>query len=75
MAILRFNQSQRDFTYWVTRNNLPETGLRNEAFTNNRRMGFSNIIEMIDRYLFCKDLASFPFCMEASILPCSSLDH
>lgn len=47
-----------------------------DAFTwNNRRLGFSNIAEKMDRFFVLGSLINFLFTLEASILPFIGTDH
>ncbi|XP_059070595.1 uncharacterized protein LOC131860228 [Cryptomeria japonica] len=69
-------QSQKDFMEWVNNNYLLEIKTNKNAHTwNNRRSGFSNISELLDRFFFKGDLSSFQVEMKASVLPWSGSDH
>ncbi|XP_059063896.1 uncharacterized protein LOC131856302 [Cryptomeria japonica] len=69
-------QSQKDFIEWVDNNYLLEIKTDKSSHTwNNRRSGFSNISEILDRFFFKGDLISFQVEMKASILPWSRSDH
>lgn len=47
-----------------------------DLFTwTNRRKGFSNIAEKLDRFFWQGDLRSLPFTLSCSVIPCSGSDH
>lgn len=69
-------QPQKDFMGWINNNYLLEIKTDKDSHTwNNRRSGFSNISEILDRFFFKGDLTSFQTEMKASVLPWSGSDH
>ncbi|XP_057829547.2 uncharacterized protein LOC131040608 [Cryptomeria japonica] len=65
-----------DFNHWINRNSLLEIQTTENAFTwNNRRLGFSNIAEKLDRFLIYGELLELKHNMEAEPLPLSGSDH
>ncbi|XP_057838177.2 uncharacterized protein LOC131048296 [Cryptomeria japonica] len=65
-----------DFVDWIHRSGLVEINMVKNAFTwNNKRLGFSNIAEKLDRFFISGNLINFPYTLQASILPFSGLDH
>lgn len=71
----RLGGSQQDFNNWIERNGLLEIDSRDTFTWTNRRKGFSNIAEKIDRFFWQGDLALFPFTPSYNVLPCSSSNH
>lgn len=65
-----------DFADWIHHCGMIEINMVKEAFTwNNRRLGFSNIIEKLDRFFVLGSLINFPYTLDASILPFSESNH
>ncbi|XP_059071310.1 uncharacterized protein LOC131865579 [Cryptomeria japonica] len=65
-----------DFNDWINRNSLLEIQTAENSFTrNNRRKGFSNIVEKLDRFFIHGGIMNFNYNMEAEILPLSGSDH
>ncbi|XP_059066300.1 uncharacterized protein LOC131857626 [Cryptomeria japonica] len=65
-----------DFNHWINRNSLLEIQTADNAFTwNNRRKGFYNIAEKLDRFFIHGGLLEFNYNMETKPLPLSSSDH
>lgn len=70
--------SQQDFNDSIDRNGLMEIDSGDLFTWTNRRKGFSNIAEKIDRFFWQGDLRHFPFSPSCSIIPYSgirSLSH
>lgn len=75
-GIGKISRETLDFVDWVHCSVLIEINMVKDAFTwNNRRLGFSNIEEKIDRFFVTGSLTNFPYTLEASILPFSGSDH
>ncbi|XP_059065753.1 uncharacterized protein LOC131857344 [Cryptomeria japonica] len=65
-----------EFADWINRNSLMEIQTTDNTFTwNNRRKGFNNIAEKLDRFFIFGGLSNFNNTMEAEILPISGSDH
>ncbi|GLJ54602.1 hypothetical protein SUGI_1173000 [Cryptomeria japonica] len=65
-----------DFNDWINRNSPLEIQTVENTFTwNNRRKGFSNIAEKLDRFFIHGGLKELNYTMEAEILPLSISDH
>lgn len=68
--------SQFDFLEWVVRNNLMDIVMKNGVFTwNNKRLGFSCIVDKLDRFFFRGGLSLFPFKLKYLIPPISRSNH
>lgn len=64
------SQSQIDFENFIMRNALMEIPMNEGFYTwTNRRSGFSNIAERLDRFFFGGDLSKFSFTFECNIIP------
>lgn len=74
-GITHLGGSQQDFNDWIDRNGLLEIDSGDLFTWSNRRKGFSNIAEKIDRFFWQGDLRHFPFSPSCSVLPCSGSDH
>ncbi|GLJ40989.1 hypothetical protein SUGI_0848590 [Cryptomeria japonica] len=65
-----------DFNNWINRNSLLEIQTTKNAFTwNNRRIGFCNIAEKLDRFFIHGGLSELNYTIEAKPLPLSGFDH
>ncbi|XP_059064232.1 uncharacterized protein LOC131856452 [Cryptomeria japonica] len=65
-----------DFNNWINRNSLLEIQTIENAFTwNNRRIGFCNIAEKLDRFLIHGGFSELNYTMEEEPLPLSGSDH
>ncbi|XP_059064117.1 uncharacterized protein LOC131856369 [Cryptomeria japonica] len=69
-------QSQRDLSSFVMNSGLIEIPFRTGDFTwTNRRSGFMNIAERLDRFFIASDWSESNWNSLAEILPISSFDH
>ncbi|XP_057869210.1 uncharacterized protein LOC131076177 [Cryptomeria japonica] len=65
-----------DFNNWINKNSLLEIQMAENAFTwNNKRIGFCNIAEKLDRFFIHGGLSELNYTMEAKILPLSGFEH
>ncbi|XP_059067689.1 uncharacterized protein LOC131858465 [Cryptomeria japonica] len=65
-----------DFNSWINRNSLLEIQTVENAFTwNNRRIGFCNIVEKLDRFFIHGGISELNYTMEAEILPLPGSAH
>lgn len=75
-GIRREPQSLKDFREWVAHNNLIDIETSNGVYTwYNRRSGFTQIAERLDRFLFRGNLSDLAVNLSASLLPSSGSDH
>lgn len=74
-GIICLGSAQQDFNNWIERNDLLEIDSRDTFTWTNKRKGFSNIAEKIDRFFWQGDLTLFPFTSSCNVLPCSGSDH
>lgn len=65
-----------DFNLWINRNSLLEIQMAVIAFTwNNRRFGFCNIVEKLDRFFIYGGLLELNYSLKVEPLPLSGSDH
>ncbi|XP_059070808.1 uncharacterized protein LOC131860412 [Cryptomeria japonica] len=75
-GVRRLSRSQLDFQSFVNENALLEVVAKGGDFTwTNRRRGFSNIAEKLDRFFLAGDWSVAPIVFEAEVLAISGLDH
>lgn len=74
-GITRLGSAQQDFNSWIERNGLLEIDSGDSYTWTNRRKGFSNIAEKIDRFFWQGDFSIFPFTPLYNVLSCSGSDH
>ncbi|XP_059064902.1 uncharacterized protein LOC131856952 [Cryptomeria japonica] len=75
-GIKTIRQPQRDFANWINKNNLLEIRTEMGFHTwNNRRIGFSNIAEIIGRFFLKGDLTDLKKELKTTVLPWSGSDH
>ncbi|XP_059078035.1 uncharacterized protein LOC131876613 [Cryptomeria japonica] len=69
-------QSQRDFSSFVTSSGLIKIPFKTREFTwTNRRSGFLNIAEKLDRFFIAGDWSKSHWTSNAEILPFTGSDH
>ncbi|GLJ15842.1 hypothetical protein SUGI_0261440 [Cryptomeria japonica] len=75
-GIQRTGTSQKDFSEFVEKNHLLDIVPKNGVFTwMNRRVGFTNIVERLDRFLVTGEWLGQNLPLESSILPLIRSDH
>ncbi|XP_059073802.1 uncharacterized protein LOC131070546 [Cryptomeria japonica] len=75
-GVRRLCRSQSDFQSFVNANALFEVAAKGGIFTwTNRRRGFSNIVEKLDRFFLARDWNLAPLVFEAEVLAISGSDH
>ncbi|XP_057851263.1 uncharacterized protein LOC131061548 [Cryptomeria japonica] len=75
-GIRSIKQPYRDFANWISENNLLEIKTELGLHTwNNKRKGFCNIVQTLDRFFFKGDMSDFNSELKAIVLPWSGSDH
>ncbi|GLJ39721.1 hypothetical protein SUGI_0811990 [Cryptomeria japonica] len=75
-GIQRTGTSQKDFLDFVEKNHLLDIVLKNGIFTwTNRRVGFTNIVERLDRFLVTGEWLGQNLALESLILSLIRSDH
>ncbi|GLJ40489.1 hypothetical protein SUGI_0834840 [Cryptomeria japonica] len=75
-GIQRTSTTHKDFLEFVEKNHLIDIVPKNGVFTwMNRRSGFTNIVEWLDRFLVTGDWLGQNLVLESSILPLIGSDH
>lgn len=65
-----------DFNHWINRNSMLEIQTADNAFTwNNRRLGFCNIAEKLDRFFIHGGLSELNCTLNADLLPLAGSNH
>ena len=70
------SQAVIDFRNWVEKNSLLDILTSNGIYTwNNKRNGFSYIVEELDRFFFKGDLSNIDLALQSLIMPHTGSDH